>query len=111
MYVYFIRSGKKGAIKIGKSNNPEKRVKELQTGNPYKLYLIAFIHCETEEGAIKLERKIHRLFKKRRMIGEWFHPHINLKDVTEIKFKKREEQLDHIDPEILSHMADIMKEC
>ena len=110
MYVYFIRSGKGGPIKIGKSNTPEKRMADLQTGNPYKLYLIAFIHCNSEKEAIKLERKIHRLFKKRRMLGEWFHPQINLKDVTEIQFKGREEKLDHIDSEILSHMADIMRE-
>lgn len=110
MYVYFIRSGKKGDIKIGKSNNPEKRMAELQTGNPKKLRLIASIHCKSEQEAFSLEKKIHQLFRKRRLHGEWFHKNIHLKDVSEIKFKQREERLDKMDLEILAHMADIKAE-
>ena len=111
MYVYFIKSGKKGAIKIGKSNRPEKRMAELQTGNPYKLYLIAFIHCETEKEAFSLEKKMHRLFRSQKMNGEWFHSSINLKKVTEISFKKREERLDKkLGEDALSHMSSIMDE-
>ena len=39
--LYIIQSDKTGMIKIGRSKNPQKRLKQLQTGNPNKLKLIA----------------------------------------------------------------------
>jgi len=93
MYVYFIKAGKKGAIKIGKSNHPEKRLSELQTGNPYKLKLVAYIHCETEKDAFDMEKKMHRVFRKRRLNGEWFHSDIDFKKATEITINKKDNRM------------------
>ena len=39
--LYIIQSDKTGMIKIGRSKNPQKRLKQLQTGNPNKLKLSA----------------------------------------------------------------------
>ena len=39
--LYIIQSDVTGMIKIGRSKNPQKRLKQLQTGNPNKLKLIA----------------------------------------------------------------------
>ena len=61
MYVYFIQSGKKGPIKIGKAKNIERRIENLQTANAYKLHLIALIKCDNCLEARHLEGKIHRL--------------------------------------------------
>ena len=77
MYVYFVQSGKKGPIKIGKAKNIEKRLVALQTACPYKLNLLALIKCDSCTEALALEKKIHRLFKTQRMHGEWFRPNIN----------------------------------
>jgi len=40
-YLYFIQSDRTGMIKIGRSKDPSKRLKQLQTGNANKLKLIA----------------------------------------------------------------------
>ena len=42
------------AVKIGKSNNPEKRLAELQTGHPYKLVLYAVVENVTPDYEMKL---------------------------------------------------------
>lgn len=65
MSVYFIRSG--NYIKIGYAEQPRRRLKELQTGNPEKLQLLG-----TVPGGPDREREIHHLFNDFRVKGEWF---------------------------------------
>jgi hypothetical protein len=69
-YLYFIQSSKTGMIKIGRSKHPQKRLKQLQTGNSNKLRLIASF-----EGLGWRESHIHEDLKKWRIRsnGEWFH--------------------------------------
>jgi len=71
MYVYIMRAGDK--CKIGKASNPERRLAELQTGNPQRIRLLACIPCKSEKHALELERVAHRLFRHDGMRGEWFH--------------------------------------
>ncbi len=52
--IYFIGSLESGTVKIGKSNNPEKRLAELQTGNPHKLILYGVIDDVTYELEMKI---------------------------------------------------------
>lgn len=66
-YVYFIHAESTNRVKIGYSENPTKRVCELQTGSPYFLKLV-----KTWHGSTGLERAIHESFSGRRKIGEWF---------------------------------------
>ena len=66
--IYFIRSGNKGPIKIGYTDeNFDQRFKSLQTGNPYKLKLVGMI-----EGDALKEAELHRKFEKHHIRGEWF---------------------------------------
>jgi len=69
--VYIIGS-ESGPIKIGISDKPEKRVKQLQTGNPNKLSLI---HTEEIEDnlAESIELEIHKNLKLKKTVGEWFN--------------------------------------
>jgi hypothetical protein len=72
MKVYFILDTVSNAVKIGKANNIDSRISDLQTGNPNALKLIHYIDCESEEQSFVLERKLHNQYKKLRLIGEWF---------------------------------------
>ncbi len=72
-YVYFLRSENEGEIKIGYAVDVEKRVKQLQTGHPQKLKVMA-----TLKGDMELEKDIHDKFYKHRLNGEWFEPHPDL---------------------------------
>lgn len=67
VYSYFLWAELTNRIKIGKSNDPYKRLKTLQTGSPEKLILIAFVSGD-------IERKLKEEFKKYKIHGEWFIP-------------------------------------
>jgi len=67
-YVYFIQ-GAEDSIKIGRSNDPDRRLMELQTASPIELKFIKVI-----EGDEKLESEIHTRFGKSNIRGEWFKP-------------------------------------
>ena len=66
-YVYFIQSGSSGPVKIGLSADPERRTRQLQTGNPHTLELRHVI-----PGNVGIERQLHVRFAPARIRGEWF---------------------------------------
>ena len=66
-YVYVIQC--RNFIKIGTTNNPQKRLSELQVGCPFKLNLLqSFASCAPKAD----EKRLHDLLHKRRVRGEWF---------------------------------------
>ena len=73
-YVYFVRAGKYGPIKIGKSVNPEMRLAELQTGNLKRLRIIGLI----SNASFEVERELHRKFERLLIRGEWYKPRLKL---------------------------------
>jgi len=67
--IYFIQQGIDGPIKIGTTDDINKRIATLQTGSPHKLRLIGVI-----EGDQEKERQLHNFFSAYRLTGEWFAP-------------------------------------
>ena len=68
MTVYFIASEDLASVKIGYTKeDPDKRLKALQTGNPDVLILLASV-----EGETSLERELHSRFRELHVRGEWF---------------------------------------
>ena len=70
-HVYAIQSGEDGPVKVGIATSASQRVRELQTGNPYKLRLLGY-SVVRKEWALQWERKAHERLKDYRMEGEWF---------------------------------------
>ncbi len=66
-HLYIIKTKKDGSFKIGRSDDPSFRLKQLQTGNPYNLKLILII-----ENCGHMERELHERLSKYRLKGEWF---------------------------------------
>jgi len=69
--IYVVQSGttKDAPIKIGRTtaSRKGKRKKELQIGNPQKLYVIAKLR-----GKRKREAELHERFASSKIHGEWF---------------------------------------
>jgi len=99
VYVYFVRAGEDGPIKIGKTTtSPFGRMSQLQGAHYLKLHLIGVIVIaeypdgtyangvdwkkkrENEERLAKLETSIHAAFDEERIRGEWFEPSEALMD-------------------------------
>jgi len=66
--IYFIQTADNQYVKVGKADNPAKRLLELQTAAPQKLKLLA-----TLAGGHEQERAIHQRFEHLRARGEWFY--------------------------------------
>lgn len=66
-YVYVIHALGTSRVKIGYSADPEKRLRELQTGSPFELRLLA-----KWPGSLDSELSAHRAFADHRCVGEWF---------------------------------------
>jgi hypothetical protein len=65
--IYII--GHETAFKIGFSEHPEQRLKEIQTGNENQLEILFEME---RKDACQLEKHLHRKFGKSRKMGEWF---------------------------------------
>lgn len=67
-FVYLICDGEK--FKIGVTTKSlEKRLRELQTGNPYELFISNFYETNTP---FKLETMLHNRFFGTKIKNEWF---------------------------------------
>ncbi len=66
----YAASDKDGNLKIGISNNPERRVAELNTGNPCKLELV--YTKESNGNGYESESLIHRSARHNHIRGEWY---------------------------------------
>lgn len=66
-YIYIIRAN--GLIKIGKSSEPDSRVKQLQTAMPYEIELLFKVQTDDMTW---LERETHWALQEHRIRGEWF---------------------------------------
>ena len=68
-YVYFVRAGYFGPVKIGFTINFKKRLPHLQTGCPEILRPMVVIKTNR-----KTEEAYHNMFRDDNIHGEWFHP-------------------------------------
>lgn len=82
--MYLIAASQAGPVKIGFSQNPEKRLRQLQTGHAEKLILW---HAEKvlHESVRSAEQAIHAQIAYRRCVGEWFDISVE-EAVLEMKF-------------------------
>lgn len=76
--IYLIKAG--DYTKIGIASDIDKRVRQLQTGNPLPLEVI--FTCNVD-NAKDIESKLHIKYYKVRMVGEWFK--LSDADIEEIK--------------------------
>lgn len=71
MSMYFIKNKASKKIKIGISNDVQKRMKQLQNASGDPLELLLSVNTEDDRYT---EMKLHDLFVESRSLGEWFIP-------------------------------------
>lgn len=81
--VYFISDGE--YTKIGIAESLQKRLKGLQTANARKLYPLYVVKVNRPAEAHALEIKLHKFFRDKNTIGEWFD--ITEDDIIKAKLK------------------------
>lgn len=71
MYLYVITDDRRETCKIGYSEDPDRRVAELNVGNPLRLLVEHRVRVP-EHRARAMERKLHFELGHCRVQGEWF---------------------------------------
>lgn len=85
--IYFIQAGDAGPIKVGfTSGDVQRRVTQLQTGNPSALAILGAI-----KGTAERERQLHGRLSPWRAKGEWFKPHPDVLQVIEDELRDGEQ--------------------
>ena len=75
-FVYFAYTD--SHVKIGRTQNPKKRISDLISGCPLELKIV--FRRETQEFN---ESSLHDRFKKHRLHHEWFTLHEDIKDLID----------------------------
>lgn len=70
-YVYFI-DDKNGHIKIGTTDNIDRRKRQLQTGNALELSLVHYVKLDSMADAFALESILHHAFNNYKVKNEWY---------------------------------------
>jgi len=69
-YCYVIEAG--SFVKIGYSNNMDKRKETLQTASPHEIMVICLFPYKEKSAAMEMEAHLHSKLNKHRIRGEWF---------------------------------------
>lgn len=67
MPTYIIRAGKDGPVKIGRADDPEGRLRDLQTAHHDRLEIVRIVDTHFDA-----EPQFHKRFALHRLRGEWF---------------------------------------
>jgi hypothetical protein len=69
-FVYFVQEVGSGRVKIGWSERPDERIREMQTANSHTLHLVGLF-----SGTSRDETDVHRSLASSRVQGhrEWFY--------------------------------------
>ena len=77
-YIYFL-DDHNGHIKIGITDNIERRMKQLQTGNALELSLVHYIRVNSMHDAFELEALLHHALNNYKVKNEWYEKYAVMK--------------------------------
>lgn len=73
-YVYVIgATGGLGPVKVGITNDLERRLSQIQSGSPVKLSVIYYLRLATTANVRGIEQAVHRELARDHAHGEWFN--------------------------------------
>lgn len=80
-FIYVAESGK-GFCKVGKTNNPDLRLRSIENEMGIKITNFKYFHCGF--GALFAERAFHETLKDFNIFGEWFS--LDFNDLSEFVY-------------------------
>ncbi len=99
--IYFISNGQK-EVKIGKANDPYKRLSRLQTGSSSPLEIIGIIH-----GGIHEEKALHKKLAHLHIRGEWFHHTAEIDEIIKNRYDEIQSEIYDQELEVLVSIRDV----
>lgn len=71
-FVYIFKRDRDGIVKIGITSNLYESAKTITYSCGSTLTLCSYLDCNSRQYALEIELKLHTLFDKHNIIGEWF---------------------------------------
>jgi Meiotically up-regulated gene 113 len=87
-------------VKVGFTSNLKRRIRDLQTGNPDPLVLVAKVRS-SPEAYRSLERDLHEKLRNHRVRGEWFDAYQEVRSIV----------IDHFGNVFVAVSADAVQFC
>ena len=81
-YLYIVKGA--DAIKIGVACNVNRRIAQLQTGNPNSLELMGLIYFPNRKMAFAKEKQLHDYFQNAKRKGEWFDAELVMQTISSL---------------------------
>ena len=84
-FVYLFRNPITKLCKVGVTDNPLRRLRQICTSSGMEVENLITLKCEVDydEDPKFIEQFIHKHYKKKREIGEWFN--FSIKDIIEVR--------------------------
>lgn len=73
-FVYLLCDGEYFKIGMTKRNDINKRIKELQTGNTFEIWLYSYYETDYP---LKIEQMMHAKYKIKQVKNEWYNLTVN----------------------------------
>lgn len=73
-FLYILWNESLNLIKIGVSNSPKRRIRDIKSYSPFDLDLVLLKYYE---DVYSLEKMVHDKWQNNRIKGEWFQGHKN----------------------------------
>jgi len=96
VYLYAMSAGHE--IKLGVSSDPDRRQKDMQTGNAKDIELLWRLGPVGRAEAFKLEKQLHRKCKRFNVRGEWFTQACM---DTVLRFENKRPAINYIEPNVM----------
>lgn len=68
-FIFFIKQNRLSPIKIGKTNNLDRRIRDLILSSPYGITVLGYIKTINGSDVLKT---VHDVFSEYRLNGDWF---------------------------------------
>ncbi len=84
-YVYLFRNKYSGLCKIGITNSPKTRLRQIQNTSGMEIQDLIILEClpEYDESPIFIEKFLHNYFGEKRKFGEWFQ--LSIREILSIR--------------------------
>ena len=90
VYLYVLEAPEIKLLKFGRSENPNKRFRQVSDGSPVELSMLGF--CQDPEQG-RTETWIHAYLHMHRAKGEWFRDHQECRDIARLIIDNRPMEL------------------
>lgn len=88
VYVFLCENAGRAIIKVGVSDNPERRLGAIRSGCPFRHLRSVMVNVYTRDVAFEIESEVLKIFKPWKTQGEWLSFDLEEKPIFNTRFRE-----------------------